>query len=418
MIFIKAIKQGHPGSLFSAFLYFDISFMVWVILGPLALFITQDLSLSPAQKGLIVAFPLLGGAILRLPAGYLTDYLGPKKTGVIGLLMTTIPLIWGWLFAGSFSQILAMGILLGVAGASFAVALPLASRWYPPESQGMALGIAGAGNSGTVVTALFAPRLAVMWGWHNVFGLALLPIIIVLSVFIIFAKDAPTQPEPKGFKSYLQVLSISDCWWFNFFYFMTFGGFVGLASYLPIFFHDQYGISKVMAGNLMALCVFAGSFFRPVGGYVSDRFGGVKVLSILFLVVSLLLTLVGFLPSLEWATLFLFFTFLCLGMGNGSVFQIIPQRFKSEIGMMTGIVGAAGGLGGFFLPTLFGFLKEKSGSFGGGFFLFSFLIFIGFVSLVFVFQRSWQRKKWLIASVPSQGLTETGRVSMEVVWGG
>ncbi len=418
MTFIKAIKQGHPGSLFSAFIYFDVSFMVWVLLGPLALFITQDLSLTPAQKGLMVAFPLLGGAILRLPAGFLTDYLGPKKTGVIGLLLTMIPLIWGWLFAGSFSQILAMGLLLGVAGASFAVALPLASSWYPPESQGMALGIAGAGNSGTVLTALLAPRLAALWGWHTVFGLALIPLLVVLAVFIVFAKDSPHQPEPKGFQSYLQVLKLSDCWWFNFFYSMTFGGFVGLASYLPIFFHDQYGLSKVMAGNLMALCVFAGSFFRPVGGYVSDRFGGVKVLSILFLAVAALLGAIGMLPSLKWAILFLFFTLLCLGMGNGSVFQIIPQRFKAEIGMMTGIVGAAGGLGGFFLPTLFGFLKERSGSFGSGFFAFSGLIFLGFLSLVLIFQRSWKRRRWLIGSVPSQGLTESGRVSMEVVWGG
>lgn len=418
MTWFGAIKKGHPGSLYSAFLYFDVSFMIWVLLGPLALFITQDLSLTPAQKGLMVAFPLLGGAILRLPAGFLTDYLGPKKTGVIGLLMTMIPLIWGWLFAGSFSQILAMGLLLGVAGASFAVALPLASRWYPPESQGLALGIAGAGNSGTVLTALLAPRLAGLLGWHAVFGLALIPLLLVLAVFIVFAKDSPYQPEPKRFRSYLQVLGLSDCWWFNFFYSMTFGGFVGLASYLPIFFHDQYGLSKVMAGNLMALCVFAGSCFRPVGGFVSDRFGGVKVLSILFLAIAALLAGVATLPSLNWAILLLFLTLLCLGMGNGSVFQIIPQRFKTEIGMMTGIVGAAGGLGGFFLPTLFGVLKERSGSFGSGFFAFSGLLFLGFLGLVFIFQRSWRRRKWLIGSNPLQGLTESGRVSMEVMWGG
>lgn len=418
MTFIKSIKQGHPGSLFSAFLYFDVSFMVWVLLGPLALFITQDLSLTSVQKGLMVAFPLLGGAMLRLPAGFLTDYLGPKKTGVIGLLLTMVPLVWGWMFAGSLSQILVMGLLLGVAGASFAVALPLASRWYPPESQGMALGIAGAGNSGTVLTALLAPRLAALWGWHAVFGLALIPLFSVLVVFLFFSKDSPNQPEPKRFSSYLQVLKLSDCWWFNFFYSMTFGGFVGLASYLPIFFHDQYGLSKVMAGNLMALCVFAGSFFRPVGGHISDRFGGVKVLSILFLVVALLLAAVGSLPPVNWTFVLLFLILLCLGMGNGSVFQIIPQRFKAEIGMMTGIVGAAGGLGGFFLPTLFGFLKEKTGSFGIGFFAFSALLFLGFLGLVFVFQRSWRRRKWLVGSLSSQGLTDSGRVSMEVMWGG
>jgi NNP family nitrate/nitrite transporter-like MFS transporter len=418
MTFMKSIRQGHPGSLFSAFLYFDISFMVWVLLGPLSLYITQDLSLNSAQKGLMVAFPLLGGALLRIPAGFLTDYLGPKKTGIIGLLLTTIPLTWGWLFAGTFSQILAMGLLLGVAGASFAVALPLASRWYPPESQGMALGIAGAGNSGTVLTALFAPRLAAAFGWHAVFGLALIPVFIILVLFILLAKDSPNQPEGKEFHSYLQVLRLSDCWWFNFFYAMTFGGFVGLASYLPIFFHDQYRLDKVMAGNLMALCVFAGSFFRPVGGYISDRFGGVKVLSFLFLLIASLLAAVGFLPSLQWALLCLFFILLFLGMGNGSVFQIIPQRFKAEIGMVTGIVGAAGGLGGFFLPTFFGLLKEKTGSFESGFFAFSLLIGGGFLGLIFLFQKSWKRRMWLGGERSSRGLTESGRVSMEVIWGG
>ncbi|MBI1822172.1 MAG: NarK/NasA family nitrate transporter [Nitrospirae bacterium] len=418
MTLIKAIKQGHPGSLFSAFLYFDISFMVWVLLGPLALYVTQDLALTSTQKGLMVAFPLLGGAMLRLPAGFLTDYLGPKRTGVIGLLLTTIPLLWGWLFAGSFSQVLAMGLLLGVAGASFAVALPLASRWYPPESQGMALGIAGAGNSGTVFTALAAPRLAGLWGWHAVFGLALVPVLMTLAAFLFFAKDSPHQPEPKQFRSYLQILKTSDCWWFNFFYAVTFGGFVGLASYLPIFFHDQYQLSKIMAGNLMALCVFAGSFCRPIGGYISDRFGGVKVLSVLFMTVTVLMAGIGMLPSLKWAIFFLFFTLLCLGMGNGSVFQIIPQRFKAEIGMITGIVGAAGGMGGFFLPTLFGFLKDMTGSFGNGFFVFGAVLFSGFLSLVLIYQRSWKRRKWLIGASRSQGLTASGRVSMDVVWGG
>jgi NNP family nitrate/nitrite transporter-like MFS transporter len=167
MTFIKVIEKDHPGSLFSAFLYFDVSFMVWVSLGPLALFITQDLSLTPPQKGFMLAFPQLGGAILRLPAGFLTDYLGPKRMGVLGLILTRISLVSGRFFAPSFSQILAE-----VAGANFAVALSLASRWYPSGSQRMALGIAGAGNSGTVLTSLLSPRSAALrgWRWHALFG--------------------------------------------------------------------------------------------------------------------------------------------------------------------------------------------------------------------------------------------------------
>jgi NNP family nitrate/nitrite transporter-like MFS transporter len=156
-----------------------------------------------------------------------------------------------------------LGVALGFAGAAFAVALPLASRWYPPQHQGTALGIAGAGNSGTVLAALFAPGLAVAFGWGNVFGLALIPVVLAFLVYSVFAKDAPDCPPPKSLNQYLQVLKDKDAWWFMFFYFCTFGGFVGLASSLTIYFNDQYGMSPVHAGYFTAACVFAGSWCVP-----------------------------------------------------------------------------------------------------------------------------------------------------------
>src|SRR5438552_18266923 len=177
-----------------AFLYFDISFMVWVLLGALANSIVPDFGLDAAQKGFMVAVPLLGGALLRLPLGLFTDYFGARRTGLLGLVLTLVPLVLGWVWADSFSNVLLVGLLLGVAGASFAVALPLASRWYPPHLQGVAMGIAGSGNSGTALATFFGPRLAEWWGWHAVFGLALLPLIATLVIFVLFAKDSPGQP--------------------------------------------------------------------------------------------------------------------------------------------------------------------------------------------------------------------------------
>ncbi len=256
--------------------------------------------------------------------------------------------------------------MLGIAGASFAVALPLASGWYPPRLQGFALGIAGAGNSGTVFSALFAPRLAEHFGWRTVFGLAMVPQVIVLIVFALLAKDGPAKSAPKALTSYLKILSERDIWWFNGFYMVTFGGFVGLASFLPIFFFDQYGVTKVQAGSFAALCVFAGSLLRPVGGYLADRAGGIKVLSILYAIIAILLSALASLPNLPIALPLLFATMACLGIGNGSVFQLVPQRFSGQIGVATGVVGAAGGLGGFFLPTLLGFVKELTGTYAGG----------------------------------------------------
>src|SRR5579862_3886540 len=179
-------KTGHWPTLFCAFLYFDVSFMVWVLLGAVGNYVSTDFHLNPAQKGLVTAVPLLGGSILRLVFGHLTDTIGAKRTGCLGMFVTLAPLLGGWLWTTSLPGLYALGLLLGVAGASFAAALPLASRWYPAEFQGLAMGIAGAGNSGTAFATLFAPMIAASIGWHAVFGLAILPISLTLIVFFLF----------------------------------------------------------------------------------------------------------------------------------------------------------------------------------------------------------------------------------------
>src|SRR6201996_6824409 len=177
MINREFLRAGHPPTLFAAFFYFDINFMVWALLGPMGVQIAADLHLDAAQKGLMVAVPILAGALLRVVNGVLVDRIGPKRTGMIGQTIVLAGLILAWLHGiGSYTEVLVLGVVLGVAGSAFAVALPLASRWYPPEHQGTALGIAGAGNSGTVFAALFAPGLAAAFGWINVFGLAAIPV--------------------------------------------------------------------------------------------------------------------------------------------------------------------------------------------------------------------------------------------------
>lgn len=383
------LRTGHWPTLACAFLYFDMSFMVWVLLGSLANSIVPDFGLGPAEKGLMVALPTLGGAVLRLVLGLLTDRIGARTTGILGLLMTLVPLVLGWLWADSFSKVLLVGLLLGVAGASFAVALPLASRWYPPQYQGIAMGIAGAGNSGTALATFCGPRLAEALGWRAVFGLALVPITLTLIVFVLFARDSSTQPAPKPWAAYAAVLRQPDTWWFCLFYSVTFGGFVGLASFLNIFFHDQYALANVQAGNFATLCVIAGSCLRPVGGYLADHFGGIRMLAVLYLGVGVAMAGLAVLPPLGWGTLLMFTGMGLLGMGNGAVFQLVPQRFAKEIGVITGIVGAAGGLGGFFLPNLLAGMKQLTGSFAGGFVGFS-LIGLGCLGALAYVSRSWQ----------------------------
>lgn len=394
MITKDFLKAGHTPTLLAAFLYFDMAFMVWVVLGPLGVQAANDLKLDAAQKGLMVATPLLSGALLRVVNGVLVDRIGPKTTGLIGQFIVIAGLLIAWHFGvHSFAQVLLLGVVLGVAGASFAVALPLASRWYPPEYQGIALGIAGAGNSGTVFAALLAPGLAAAFGWTNVLGLAAIPLGIALVIYVVYAKDSPNQPPPKSFVEYLAVLREGDAWWFMFFYAVTFGGFSGLASSLTIYFNAEYGLDPVTAGYFTAAAVFAGSLVRPVGGGLADRIGGIRALSFMYMVAAAALLIVSLRLPEAWMALTVFIIgMLALGMGNGSVFQLVPQRFRREIGVMTGLVGMTGGIGGFYLASSLGYSKQLTGSYQIGFLIFVALALLALVGLTGIKTR-W-RTTW------------------------
>lgn len=387
-------QAGHRPTLFAAFLYFDVSFMVWVILGPLGVQIAAGLGLSAAQKGLMVATPVLSGALLRIVMGILVDHIKPKLAGAIGQLVVIAALLLAWgLGIHSFQQVLVLGVMLGMAGASFAVALPLASRWYPPQHQGTALGIAGAGNSGTVFAALFAPLLASIYGWQNVLGLAVIPLTLVFLVYLTMAKNSPNCPPAKSLGDYFNTLKDQDAWWFMFFYSVTFGGFVGLAASLTIYFNTQYGLSPVIAGYFTAACVFAGSMVRPMGGMVADRLGGIRTLSVMYVLAAVFLAIVSVgLPN-AWIALTAFVVaMIALGMGNGAVFQLVPQRFHKEIGVMTGLVGMAGGIGGFYLASSLGYAKQLTGNYQNGFLIFAGLAVLALVGLTSVKAR-W-RTTW------------------------
>lgn len=388
------LKSGHTPTLFSAFLYFDVSFMVWVVLGPLGVFIARDLGLTAGEKGLMVAIPVLSGALFRLVMGVLVDRLGAKRTGQLGQLVVMAALAWAF-FTGldTLPQIYALGVFLGVAGASFAVALPLASRWYPPEAQGLAMGIAGAGNSGTVISALFGPLLASHYGWNAVLGMTLIPLVLTFAVYTILAKDSPDTPPPKRLSQYLAVLRDVDTWWFMFFYCVTFGGFVGISSSLVIYFNGQFGIHPVKAGYLASACVLMGSVFRPVGGRLADRVGGIRSLQWVYAVVALSAVGIAFsFHSLPMSLLFFIVGMGALGLGNGSVFQLIPQRFRREIGILTGLVGMAGGVGGFYLAASLGFSKQWTGDYRLGFLIFAGLAVLALLGIWSV-KRRW-RTTW------------------------
>jgi NNP family nitrate/nitrite transporter-like MFS transporter len=248
------------------------------------------------------------------------------------------------------------------------------------------------GNSGTVLAALFAPGLAALFGWNTVLGLSCIPLGVVFVAYLVMAKDAPNPPAPKRLVDYFAPLKQVDAWWLMAFYSVTFGGFVGLAASLPIYFTDQFSLSPVVAGYCTAACVFAGSLVRPMGGALADRIGGIKTLMAVFVVAAVALAGVAFAPDLGRALTCFVLAMLALGTGNGAVFQLVPQRFRAEIGIMTGLVGMAGGVGGFYLASSLGFARQLAGSFAPGFLIFAGLALLALVGLLLV-RRRW-RTTW------------------------
>jgi MFS transporter, NNP family, nitrate/nitrite transporter len=396
------LKAGHTPTLASALLYFDVSFMAWVLLGPLAPFLRDELGLSATEQGLLTAIPLLGGSLFRPIMGTLCDRIGGRRTGVIGMALTLVPLWLGWQFATTPPQFYALGFLLGIGGASFAVALPLASRWYPAEYQGLAMGIAGAGNSGTLLATLFAPRLAERFGWAATFGFAMAPLAVVFVIFALLVRDSPNRGTTPSLRDYTSVVREPDTMSLAFLYSLTFGGFVGLASFLPTFFHEQYQLSRVAAGDFATVVVLAGSFLRPVGGWLSDRLGGFRLLVCLLAGFAVCLSSVAMTSSVQAAVAALFVGMGLLGMGNGAVFQIVPQRFPDRLGIVTGIVGAAGGLGGFFLPTILGATKDLTGGYAAGLWVFAAMFLAGTFVLLELGAR-WSAE-WAPAAVRQAGI--------------
>jgi NNP family nitrate/nitrite transporter-like MFS transporter len=345
--------------------------MTWVLVGALGVFIAQDFGLTATQKGFLVAVPLLGGSLFRIGIGVFSDRYGPRRIGLANMLLVSVPLAWAWLAGDSFAQMVGVGLLLGIAGASFAVSLPLASRAYPLEHQGLAMGVAGSGNSGAIVSIALAPLLAVKFGWHGVFGIVIPVVVATAAVYWMLAREREPLDGSAHHREFVVLLREPDTYWFCVLYAITFGGFVGLSSYLSIFFFDQYGLSRVEAGWAAAACALAGSFSRPVGGFIADRCGGLRVLSVLYPTIAAFTGVASLLLPFPAALAALFLAMACLGMGNGVIFQVVPQRFRQEIGTISGLVGAAGGLGGFLLPSVLGLFKDLSGTYATGFALFA-----------------------------------------------
>jgi len=409
--FKSFLKTGHAPTLFASFLYFDFCFAIWVLNGAMAPFISESFNLSAAQKGFMVSVPILAGALMRFPLGVLSQYIGRKNAAMVEMGLIVLALAFGYFFVNSYDGVLAMGVLLGIAGASFGVALSLGSGWFPPKYKGLAMGIAGAGNSGTVLAVLFAPPLAAKFGWSTVYGLAACTMLLPMAVMWFAAKEPPDR-EHQTFREHIACLFEKDGWAFSLIYIITFGGFIGLASFLPTYFYDQFKVTKVEAGQLTMLATLMGSAVRVVGGYISDRIGGINTLTGVLILTAVTLVLCGLAGnSVALTTLLFMLCFAALGAGNGALFQLVPLRWPLTTAVAGSMIGEIGALGGGFLPNAMGQSKQLTGTYLWGFVSFAVLalVMLGMLRLVQIrWTRTWAEKGGRARPMPAAPASAAG----------
>jgi NNP family nitrate/nitrite transporter-like MFS transporter len=381
-------QRGAFRALILATVAFAVCFMVWGLIAPLAPTFRDLYGLSSTQVGFLVAVPVVLGSIARLPLGILTDKYGGRLIFTLLMLGLVPPVILAGL-TDSFGALVAVSFLLGVAGASFAVGVPFVSRWFPPERQGFALGIYGMGNIGTAFANFGAPRIADAESWRWAFFVFPPLLITMAAVFWLFGRNAPGfKGESQPLSERMAVLRTQPAaWMLAFFYFVTFGGFVAISVYLPTLLTDEFGLGETDAATRTAGFVVLATLARPLGGYLADRLDAPSLLNGVFAVVALFAIVLAFEPRMAVITVAFLVIGAMLGIGNGAVFKLVPSFFPAQAGIVTGLVGAAGGLGGFFPPLLMGIVRDVTGSYAIGYMLLSEFALICLLINVLVIQR-------------------------------
>lgn len=395
---MKDLRPGAARALFLSTTAFAVSFAVWGLISALAPTFAQTYGLSAKAKSLMIAIPVLLGSIGRLPAGILADRFGGRKVFSALLWLSAIPAI-GIGLSTSYAQLLWLGIFVGIAGTSFAIGVSFTSRWFTKDQQGTALGIFGMGNVGQSIAVFGAPVLA-LWlsSWRVVFYIFAAISFAWGVVFYVFARDATAKVEPKTLGENLAVLRSSPiAWILSLFYFLTFGGFVAFSIYLPTLLKDLFKLMPADAGARTAGFVLIATFMRPVGGILADRWGGARVLVGVFVAIAAFGALMGcpFMPTFTVGALG---AATALGLGNGAVFKLVPEHFPRETGAVTGLVGAFGGLGGFFPPLVLGVIRDATGGYAIGFVLLA----LSAIACLFVNYLAFVRKSPTITLEPTQ----------------
>ena len=349
---------------------FTVCFAAWGLISAFAPRFREIFHLTPSETAFLVAVPVILGALARIPMGMLTDRFGGRIVFTLLMAAVAVP-VWLVPRQSTYSGLLAIAFLVGLAGSSFAIGVGYVSRWTPPEQQGSALGVYGLGNIGQSAAVFLGPVLAARMGMPAVYRTVAVLLVLWAVVFALLARDAPTVAGAprKGVRDMVEVLTREKLsWLLAAFYFLTFGGFVAFSIYLPTLLKDEFGLGPADAGFRTAGFVVLATLARPLGGWLSDRIGGARVLGAVFAALAPFAMLLAW-PSVVPFTVGALGCAALLGLGNGAVFKLVPQYFPGQTGTVTGLVGAMGGLGGFFPPILLAFFRQRAGAIWPGFLL-------------------------------------------------
>ncbi|UOF92066.1 NarK/NasA family nitrate transporter [Fodinisporobacter ferrooxydans] len=360
-------QKGATSVLVISTLAMVVAFTCWAAISPLAVLLQKTYHLSATQKSILVAIPVLLGSVMRIPLGMATDRFGGRKVYSLLMLFLVIPAI-GLANAHSYMAYVGWAFLLGMAGTSFAVGIASVSKWYPPNEQGLVLGITGMGNIGTAVAGFALPTIAKTSGISSAFWALVAPVVIAAVAIFLFTKDPVVSKKAQPASQQFAVMKNKMVWVLSLFYFVTFGGFVAFGNYLPSLLVDVFKITPIDAGMRAAGFVVLATLVRPIGGYLADKFGASKMLSLIFILLSACALILSVaLSNIIAMTIACLLTAALVGIGNGTVFKLVPQYFPTTTGIVTGIVGAAGGIGGFFPPIVMGIIKDATGGYALGF---------------------------------------------------
>ncbi|WP_027088053.1 nitrate/nitrite transporter [Cohnella panacarvi] len=344
-----------------------LGFMAWVILSSLMPSIKEDIALTSGQLAWVTATPVLLGSVLRVPVGYWTNRYGARPAFAIGFVLLIAPILWLGLIADTFFGLIVGGFFLGIGGALFSIGVTSLPKYYPKEKHGFVNGIYGVGNLGTAISTFGAPVAAISLGWRR----TILLYIVLLVLFALlngFLGDSKEQKSNVSLSTQIRsVYRNEKLWLLCLFYFITFGSFVAFTVYLPNFLVSHFGLSKVDAGLRTAGFIGVATLFRPIGGWLGDKFNPFTILMAVFAGLTVSAILLSFAPNMGWYTASCLTIAVCAGTGNGTIFKLVPMYFAKQAGIANGIISMMGGLGGFFPPLVLTLIFNATGQYAIGF---------------------------------------------------